>query len=173
VGLMYSRKGKQSILRSLSGYSRAAQHSPWLILLDLDQDAECAPIARRLWLPELTQHLCLRIAVKEVEAWLLADRKGLSSFLRVPAAYIPLEPDAVSHPKELIVQLAKSSRNRDVRADIVPREGSGRIVGVGYTGRLGEFTGAYWRPEVAAQESDSLRRCVERVRELVSQAASL
>src|SRR5207302_4913725 len=114
----------------------AAQHSPWLVLLDLDQDAECAPIARRLWLPDATPELCLRIAVKEVEAWLLADREKLSSFLRVSAARLPVQPDTVSHPKELIVELARSSRNREVRADIVPRLGSGRIVGVGYTGRL-------------------------------------
>jgi hypothetical protein len=115
--------------------------------------------------------LCLRIAVKEVEAWLLADREKLSSFLRVSAARLPVQPDTVSHPKELIVELARSSRNREVRADIVPRLGSGRIVGVGYTGRLSEFVGLHWRPEVAAAECDSLRRCVDRVRDLVIQAA--
>jgi len=58
---------------------------------------------------------------------------------------------------------ARRSRSRVIVQDMVPRRGSGSRVGPGYKGRLIEFVTAThhrWRPDVAAQRSDSLRRCL-------------
>jgi len=47
---------------------------------------------------------CLRTgAVREVEAWLLADAARLGRFLGVPAARIPLSPDTLRNPKQEMV----------------------------------------------------------------------
>ena len=49
---------------------------------------------------------------------------------------------------------------------MVPRPGSGRLVGPAYASRLIEYAEAHWRPEVAGQCTDSLRRCRERLVQL-------
>jgi hypothetical protein len=109
-----------------------------------------------------------RVAVREVEAWLLADRASMALFLKVPLALIPRDPDGLDDPKLRLVDLARRSRQRDIRVDLVPREGSGRAVGPAYTSRLVEFAGKMWRPDAAAAHSDSLRRCRQRIAELVA-----
>jgi hypothetical protein len=54
----------------------------------------------------------------------------------------------------------------DIREDMLPRRGSGRPIGPAYTSRMIEFVENNWRPEVAARSSDSLRRCLVRLREI-------
>jgi len=167
VGSIYGKNGKANLRRVLGGYNNAARFSPWLILVDLDQDSECAPPLVAAWLPAPAPMMRLRVAVRGIEAWLLADRERLAAFLRVPAAQLPPDPDAVPDPKRLLVDLARRSRRRDIREDIVPRSGTGRAVGAAYSSRLIEFAATVWRPEVAAGCSDSLRRCRDRIAELV------
>jgi len=114
--------------------------------------------------------MCFRVAVREVEAWLMADREHLARFLAVDTPRVPHNPDSVDHPKNLMVDLARHSRRREIREDMVPRPWSARAFGPAYTARLIEFviserTG--WRPEVAARYSDSLNRslrCLRRIK---------
>jgi hypothetical protein len=160
---VYGRTGKSHLQRRLYGYNQAARFSPWIVLVDLDHDADCAPPFRNSWLPVASQYMCFRVVVRAVEAWLMADRERLAQFLSVNIARIPQNVETVDHPKLTIVNIARHSRRREIREDIVPRSGSGRVVGPAYTARLIEFvmsakTG--WRPEVAAERSESLKRCL-------------
>jgi len=169
-GPIYGRNGKDHLRQRIANYNQAARLSPWVVLVDLDHDAECAPPLRSAWLPALSPHMCLRVAVRQVEAWLLADRERLAKFLSVSTSRIPHNPESVEHPKNTLVEIARYSRRRDIREDMAPRPGSGRSVGAAYTARLIEFviskrTG--WRPEVAARYSDSLNRslrCLRRIK---------
>jgi hypothetical protein len=43
IRAVYGRTGKSHLQRRLSGYNQAARFSPWIVLVDLDHDAECAP----------------------------------------------------------------------------------------------------------------------------------
>lgn len=167
VGAIYGKNGKPHLRRVLGGYNNAARFSPWLVLVDLNSDAECAPPFLASWLQAPADMMRLRVAVRAIEAWMLADRDQLATFLRVPVTRLPRDPDAVSEPKRLLVDLARGSRRRGIREDMVPRPGSGRAVGPAYASRLIEFTATGWRPEVAAGCSDSLRRCRDRIAELV------
>jgi hypothetical protein len=167
LGAVYGKNGKANLRRNLRGYNRAARWSPWMVLVDLDRDADCAPPLVTSWLPAPARHMRFRVAVRAVEAWLLADRERMASFLRVPQARVPREPESVEHPKRAMVDLARRSRRREIREDMVPRPGSGRAVGPAYTSRLIEFAYTDWRVDVAARNSDSLRRCRERLSELV------
>lgn len=166
---VYGGQGKHDLLRHLRGYNQAARHGPWLVLVDLD-DEECAPALCQRVLPQPAPGMCLRVAVREVEAWLLADREGLSRFLGVSPGRIPVDPEQVARPKELMVALAAASRRRDVREDLVPRPDSGRRVGPAYSSRLADFVRERWRPEVAAQRSRSLERCLARLKTLTAGA---
>lgn len=168
-GTVYGKSGKGPLLQRLPNYNQAARFAPWLVVVDLDQDAECAPPFVRSVLPNPAGGMQLRVAVRAIEAWLLADAERLAAFLGIRAVRIPPHPDAELDPKATLINLARRSRRRAMREDIVPREGSGSRVGPGYAGRLIEFVTATewsWRPDVAAQHSDSLRRCVEALQAL-------
>lgn len=166
-GEIYVARGKVNLLKKLGGYNAAARFSDWAVVIDLDHDAECAPAARVAWLPQSAPRLCFRIAVRSIEAWLLADRKALAGFLAVRAALIPLEPEGEPDAKRRLIAVAQSSRRTDIRDDIVPRSGSGRSVGPAYTSRLIEFADRYWDPAAARLLSpslDGLLRCLESLR---------
>jgi len=169
TGPVYGRAGKAQLLRRLQGYNQAAQFGPWVVLLDLDLDADCAPPYRAAHLPHPAPQMCFRIAVREVEAWLFADRERLARFLAVSEGTIPVHPEMVQSPKDTMAQLAQRSRRRDVREDVAPRPGSGRRVGPAYSSRLIQFVddaAQGWRPDVAASASNSLARCLRCLRHL-------
>ncbi len=166
---VYGKKGKAYLRQRLHGYNLAARFSPWIVLVDLDQDEQCAPPLRRSWLPYPASNMCLRVAVRKVEAWILADREGVARFLGVPVVEIPESPDRLSDPKQTLVDLARRSKRRQVRDDMAPRPGSGRSVGPAYSSRVTEFVQTGWRPAVAERNSDSLYRCRKRLLELLEQ----
>lgn len=165
IGPVYGKNGKDHLRQRIAGYNKAARISPWIVLVDLNHEAECAPPLRGAWLPQPAPTMCFRVAVREVESWLIADRGRLARFLRVPIARVPTAPETIEDPKGAMVELAARSRRRDVREDMVPRPGSGRPIGPAYASRLIEFVGTHWDPEVAARSSDSLRRCLVRLRD--------
>jgi hypothetical protein len=163
AGTVYGKNGKSFLLERLCAYNQAARFSPWIILIDLDDDDECAPPFRKSCLPNPAPYLCFRVAVREIESWLLADRERLAKCLSIAVSRIPLDPEKLASPKSTMVELARHSRRRDIREDMVPRPGSGRKVGPAYTAQLIEFardSKRGWRPDVAAEISDSLNRCV-------------
>lgn len=169
-GTVYGKNGKAYLRNRIKSYNTAATRVPWVVLVDLDQEADCAPDLCRAWIPEKAPKLCFRVAVREVEAWLLADWEHIAKFLSVPPSSIPHDPEAEANPKQSMVNLAARSKRRDIREDMVPRSGSGRAVGPAYTSRLIEFvnvTQAGWRPEVAAQRCESLQRCLQCLKRLV------
>ena len=85
MGTVFGRSGKPHLKARIDGYNRAARFSPWIVLIDLDDDFECAPTLRAEWLPTPAEHMYLRVAVRTVESWLLADREGIAAFLSVCA----------------------------------------------------------------------------------------
>lgn len=169
-GSVYGKRGKPFLLQKLNAYNQAARYGPWVIIIDLDHDAECAPPFRQSCLPDPAPNMNFRIAVREIEAWLLGDRKRLSKFLSVGVSRIPHNPETLDSPKSTMVNLARHSRRRDVRENMVPRVGSGRKIGPAYTSLLIEFSRDSergWRPSIAAKSSDSLNKCICRLKQLI------
>jgi hypothetical protein len=169
-GPVYDMKGKQRLRQKINAYNHAARFAPWLVLVDLDNDASCAPSLRQNWLPVSAppSWLCFRIAVPQVEAWLLADAESLAAYLGVAKRKIPDNPEALLDPKTAMVNLARDCQRRDIQQDMVPRPSSGRKVGPAYTSRLVEYVENHWQPARAAQHADSLRRAIQCLQRLVS-----
>jgi hypothetical protein len=163
VAAYFNAQGKAHLDRKVSGYNKAAKRWHWLVLRDLDGDAECAPDLRHLLLPEPEKLMEFRIVVRAIEAWLLADRSSLAKFFRVSEKRVPLDPEQLVDPKGAMIQLCSLSRRRDLKEDMLPRRGSGARVGPAYASRLAEFAEKEWRPRVAAKSSDSLHRCIKRL----------
>jgi hypothetical protein len=170
VGDVFPTGGKPRLLARLRGFNQAARHTPWLVLVDLDRDAECAPPFRRRHLRTPSRYMAFRVAVRAVESWLLADRERVAAWLDVPLRRVPERPEALPDPKLEVVNLARRSHSRSVRDEMVPRDGSGRAVGMLYTSRMIEFVQDEvdgWRPEIAARSSDSLDRCLRDLQRIV------
>ena len=170
AGPIYGKNGKPFLLQKVNAYNQAARFAPWVILVDLDHDDDCAPPYRKSCLPHPAPYMCFRIAVREIEAWLLADRDRLARFLSVGASRIPHNPEMLDSPKSTMVEIARHSRRRDIHENMVPRAGSGRKIGPAYTSLLIEFARDSkngWRPSVAAKSSDSLDRCMHRLEQLI------
>lgn len=158
VGDCYGGRGKGDLDARIERYCRAADHWPWLVLRDLDSDAPCpSDLVSRL-APEPGEFFHLRIAVPQVEAWLLADRGNLAGALSVAITRIPSVPESLLDAKTAMVELAQLSRSRDVRREMVPRSGSGAKVGPLYNSRMVEFVLTDWDPDAAAANAPSLLR---------------
>jgi len=77
---------------------------------------------------------------------------------------LPRDPDAEAHPKRTLVNLARRSRCRHIRQDVVPDDGSLGLVGRGYVPRMSEFIEQQWNPNDAQRHSESLRRALAAMR---------
>ena len=170
IGAVYGKSGKPHLRDRIDGYNRAARISPWIVLVDLDNEYECAPSLCAAWLPAPSEHMILRVATRAVESWLLADRSGIAAFLSVTVSRVPRIVDDLDNPKKTVIDLARRSRSRAIREDMVPRPGSGASEGPAYTSRMSEFVGRQgrgrWQPSAAAQVSPSLSRCIRALADL-------
>lgn len=168
VSMIQGRGGKDSLLKKLTAYNKAARFSPWFVLVDLDTVNSCVVDSVAKWLPSPADYMVFRVAVTELESWLLADAERVAEFLGVAHSVIPKNPDRLRDPKQEIINLARKSRKREIREGLVPRPGSGTSIGPTYASDIREFGQTFWRPRIAARESPSLARCLERVEELAA-----
>lgn len=160
VGNRFHGRGYGFLKRNIVGFNKASRGMPYLILTDLD-DAKCAPSLINAWLPQpQNTNLIFRIAVREVESWLLADDIGLSRFLGVARDKLPGNPDDLLDPKAALINLARASRKRDLRADIIPKQGSTAKQGPAYNECLIPFVRDTWNPEKARRHSHSLEKAL-------------
>lgn len=165
VGTVYGKKGNGYLRKTIQGWNRAARSTPLLLLTDLDE-CGCAPALVADWLP-LDRHpnLIFRVAVREVEAWLLADTLGIMTYLRCKrGTVLSSVPEDLVDPKAEVIRLANLSGSRQIREEIVPRSDSGAIQGRGYNICLMRFVRERWDIEVARQGASSLDRLIERLR---------
>lgn len=114
---------------------------------------------------DCTRHsnLIFRVAVREVEAWLLADKVNLAGFLHVPERFFPGAPDEIADPKAALLNLARRSRLSDIKGSLLPKRGSTAHVGPGYNECLGGFVRNRWDVRAAAGGSPSLARAMHRL----------
>lgn len=160
------RKGGFGYLRSgMNKWRQLAERQNVLILTDLDQVA-CPVALRSDWLGNkpAPAGLLLRIAVREVESWVLADHEAMRRLLG-QKGNLPPEPDALPDPKQHLLKLAKLA-SRAVRDDLVKETGAVASQGIGYNQRLTAWVRSDWSAERAAQRSPSLQRTRLRLHEL-------
>ena len=160
------RKGGNGYLRrSIGRFAELAARFPVLLLADLDEK-RCAPALIADWAAAgAPSRLLFRVVVREIEAWLLADREEIAEFLGISAAKIELNTETIGDPKRRLLDLAGKGR-RDIRRDILPKSGSKSVQGFGYNPRLCEFVRKCWSSERAAPRNDSLARTIARLNEL-------
>jgi hypothetical protein len=89
---------------NVQAFNNAAAENPHLLLTDLDV-AACAPELIQQWLGGAAHsNFVIRVAVREVEAWLLADAKNFAEFLSLSRNDIPVNAESIATAKEEIVR---------------------------------------------------------------------
>lgn len=162
AGTVYGKRGFGYIKEKLPGFARAGVRT--LVLVDfMDTRLPCAGEVVSRWLGPATGGVVLRVVVRELESWLLADAAGVATFLGIPVGRVTAEPEALLDPKRTMIDLARRSRHRGVRDSMVPTPESGAIEGPAYTSCLQYFVAERWDPVRAAQRAPSLRRCLAAV----------
>ena len=157
----FSRAGSGYLRSSVKKFNMLAQHLPVFLLTDLDDQA-CPPSLIQNWLPyKKHSNFVFRVAVREVEAWVMADRQAFSKFISVSSAKIPRNLDSVPDPKQLLLNLAHKSTLRRIRDDLVTIRREQILIGRNYNDRLSKFVENDWNPDRASSHSDSLQRAME------------
>lgn len=156
-------QGEGYIIANLVVWNRAASALPMIVLVDLDRG--CAPRKRQALLAECHPNLLLRIAVHEVEAWLLADHEAMAAWAAIPPAKLPPDADAISDPKRELVNLVGRHAPARLRRQIVPREGDRRQTSPGYNDALRDFIMVHWDRDRAVARSGSLASAWRRIAE--------
>ncbi len=91
--------GKGHLLNKIIQYNNFFRLDRFIMLLDLDQE-KCGPSAYRKLKPaQQNPGFFLRFAVREIESWILADRKGFANFLGLSVGQMPPDPEALMDPK--------------------------------------------------------------------------
>jgi hypothetical protein len=160
--------GFGKIKRHIDGYNKAARYNPFFVLTDLDT-YDCAPALIREWLPcEQNSQLLFRVAVHEIESWLLADKDAFANYFSVNRAIIPLSPDELSDPKKTLLDLVKKSKKRHLRDAIVPIDEYASI-GPGYNVEMELYIQDHWNIDNARQLSPSLNKAMRALENLAKQ----
>ena len=155
----YGRTGYGLLRKRILNWNIAASRLPFLVLTDLDK-AACAPSLIREWLPQgVHPNLLLRVAVREIESWILADYQGWSIFLGLNPTPLSMDVEELGDAKAALLKTVKKSR-RSLRADLLPQKGTSARVGPNYNGRIIEFVASHWQPEQARQRAASLDRTI-------------
>ena len=150
-GMERIARGKGTFMAVLPKYNAAARFQRWLAIRDLDHDADCAPALVQAHKLQPNDFWSYRIAVREVEAWLMADREAFAHALGVSVAAISTQPEAIADPKLTIVNLARRSRRRGIQLGLVPEEGAGITIGPEYSAWMSDFAESTWDPDRACE----------------------
>ena len=162
VYCIHTRGGRGYIEKRLLEYNRSAKTLSFFVMVDLDQSL-CAVdyIKAQFGRTAISQNMVFRVAVKEVESWILADQGGFSHYFEIPKQKMPHTPDQLPDPKQSLVGIIKKyCRNKTFRENIVPQPKSGALTGPGYNSALIPFIEKKWSVKQASQTSNSLNRCV-------------
>lgn len=138
----------------------------FLVLTDLDT-CPCPSYLLKDWLGTTPkpENLLLRVAVREVESWILADRACFANWLGVSVSEVPVTPETCLDPKSDLLGLVKKSKNRDLREGLLPKKGAPSKVGMEYNDLLCDFVSSKWCIDEAALIAPSLERAIRRLHE--------
>ena len=160
IGAVFSQGGFGYLKRQAPAFNNAAKRCPFLLLTDLDQ-SPCPPQLIEDWLGRPKhRHFLLRVAVREVESWLLGDPTGLKTFLGLRMQIALPNPEQLADPKQELLKLALYSPRRAMRDALAWKdESSGRLFqGPDYNATLAKFVAEVWDITGARNGCHSLDR---------------
>jgi hypothetical protein len=159
VKTVYQKGGFGYLKKQIKAFNEASQHIPFLVLTDLDKTT-CPVELITDWIKfPRNPNLIFRVAVREVESWILADRESFAQYLGLQKEQIPRETDLLDNPKETLFQIVKKCSKREIKNSILPMKGA--KIGPDYNGKLSQFIKENWKAENAQKNSESLKRIIQ------------
>lgn len=163
INRIFNARGNVRLKAGMTKFREASRVFPHIVLTDLDR-YPCPPELIDTWnAKQLPPQLLFRIAVREVEAWLMADRAGIAEFLHIDVNKVPHAPEAEEDPKRTLINLARKSKKRRLSQEIVPEAGSSAKIGVLYNTHFVKFVNYCWDIEQARLSAPSLERTISRI----------
>lgn len=163
--------GVTKLIPELPRYQAVAQHGQSVLCI-ADSDQHCPVTLVTKWLAPYPSaaRFVLRLAVREAESWVLADRAGMNQHFKVPVGKLPHQPDELVDPKTDLLRYLAKYAPMALRREMVARSGASLRRGVGYNAGLRSFVASTWGPERAAGQSPSLQRALIGIAGLAGQA---
>ena len=161
------RNGSGYLRSKMDSWCEMAKRKPVFLLIDLDRTV-CPAELRAAWIGNRKppENLVMRVAVREIEAWILADHQALKTIVGSRGSF-PVDPDSLPDPKQYFLRLVARQARREIREELVAGAGAIASQGIGYNALLGHLVSTVWSPERAAHRSKSLHKARIRLRELV------
>lgn len=160
IGAVFGRTGFGYLKKQAPAFNNAAKGCVFLLLTDLDR-CVCPPQLIEEWLGQPRHpHLLLRVAVREVESWILGDAAGLCKCLGLRKRAVYQDPEQLADPKNELLKLAMTSPRRTMREAVVWKdEPSGKLFqGPDYNATLARFVAKEWNLQHARSTCRSLDR---------------
>lgn len=168
VALKLRRNGFGYLRSSMRKFCELARQMPVFLLTDLDT-SECPATLVEEWSRKnvVPDQLIFRVAVRQVESWLLADRASIARLLNVSARQVPGNPDTLPDAKQSLLKLASGAPRR-VRDRLLAEKGATARQGLGYNAVLVDYVRSHWSPAQASVCSNSLHRARVRLSSLAT-----
>jgi hypothetical protein len=154
--------------KNFEKYCQRARREAVLLIVDMDCPSTkhpCLPALINEWTKgrDTPRQMFFRVAVHEIESWLMADHEAMQILIGHNVK-LPPNPDDLVDPKIVLLNMLKQVK-RHLRDGVVRVHGSNVSQGVAYNAVLGKLVDEHWSPERATQKSESLSRAFSRLRE--------
>lgn len=106
----------------------------------------------------LPPQMVFRVAVREVESWIMADVQGISEFFNIHESNFSDDPDSLPDPKQYLLNLIRRKCRKKVFQNMLPEDN--QCIGIEYNPQLKKFINQNWDIERAMAKSTSLQRAV-------------
>ena len=118
------RNGSGYLKSKVESWRQLAGQQVVLLLTDLDQ-IDCPVALRNEWLGTrpVPDRLLLRIAVREIESWVLADHDAMRKLIG-DRGKLPPAPDELGDPKAFLLNMVRKYAPRDVKQDLLAERGA-------------------------------------------------
>lgn len=158
--------GKSKLYAKLPALIRSA-NGGLSVIVCTDLDLTPCPVQMKdEWFPHgVPMKMVFSIAIREADAWILAD-PGIARYLGSTVS-APESAESIQDPKSALIQIAKRSRKREIREEMIVARGAVARVGPGYNRVLADFVSSEWDVELASSRCKGLNRLIQRISSLV------
>ena len=169
------------IKNKISSLIKLSENKPVVVLIDLDNNG-CAPALKSQLLhsEKTNADFIFNVAIDEAEAWLMADRENFSKYFHFPIDLIPCSSKSKMGEMKALQELCfpmksswvlthefmSHSTDSELKAQMVATGTASK--GKEYNSAILPFIADFWDIDAASKESDSLRRMITRLNNLVA-----
>jgi len=153
-------RGSGYLKARLQAFMKSSKFIPFFVLIDSDNEGCAKRLLDNLVKRTPPSNFIFRIAVHEIESWVLADFENLKKALNVKSGRCPSNTDSIMQPKEYILDLARKSGSNSIRKSLLPIRVGGATQGPGYNSVMVQFVSERWDIGKASFLSESLNRAI-------------